>query len=215
MSAARNVVHVFTEEHVARLTGLSRGQLRAWGRSGFFSPHYAHENRRIAYSRVYSFRDVVGLRTIAVLMKEHGVSLRELRRVAQELVRRGYDDWVGLKLWVVKRQVHFQRPGSSDVEGVWDGQFAMLPIVDIITDVEERVQQLWRRPDSQHGQIDKHKYVVRNAPIVAGTRIPTAAIRRFHEAGFTVEQILREYPSLTAEDVRAALAYEAQFARSA
>ena len=31
-----NIVRAFGEDHVVRLTGLSRGQLRAWDRSGFF-----------------------------------------------------------------------------------------------------------------------------------------------------------------------------------
>ncbi|WP_051631039.1 DUF433 domain-containing protein [Afifella pfennigii] len=200
---------------MARLTGLSKGQLRAWDRSDFFSPRYAYEDRRSAYSRVYSFRDVVGLRTIAVLMKEHRVSVQKLRKVADELVRRGYDNWAEIKLYVVKGDVHFRPPGSEDVEGVFDGQLAMVPVIDVISDVEERVLKMKRRPQSQHGRIEKHKYVLRNAPVLAGTRIPTAAIQRFHEAGYSIKQIIHEYPSLTKKDVEAALAYEERLASSA
>ncbi len=185
------------------------------GQNLFFSPRYAYENRRSAYSRVYSFRDVVGLRTIAVLMMQYRVSLQELRKVAVELVRRGYEDWVGLRLYVVKKKVHFQHPSSQDVEGVWDGQYAMLPIIDVINDIEERVRDLQQRSASQYGKIEKHKYVVRNASVIAGTRIPTAAIRRFHDAGYTVSQILREYPSLSEQDVHAALDHEQRLARRA
>lgn len=212
---AEVVIQAFSEEHVERLTGLSRGQLRSWDRLRFFAPRYAYEDRHAPYSRVYSFQDVVGLRTIAVLMKEHHVSLQHLKKVAKELVRRGYDHWAGIKLYVVKRQVHFTRPGTKDVEGVWDGQLAMLPVIDVINDVELRVSKLRKRTDSQRGQIEQHKHVVRNTPVVAGTRIPTAAIRRFHEAGYSVQQIIREYPTLTAEDVAAALAHEEGLARSA
>jgi DNA-binding transcriptional MerR regulator len=204
-----NVVHAFSEDHVVRLTGLSRGQLRAWDRSGFFQPHYAYENRQSAYSRIYSFRDVVGLRTVAVLMKQHRVSLQQLKNVAAELVRRGYEHWVDLKLFVVKGQVHFRRPASKDIEGVWDGQLAIVDVVDVISDIEGRVRDLQRRTADQYG------HVIRNAPVVAGTRIPTAAIRRFHEAGYSVEQIIREYPSLAPKDVEAALEYEERLARRA
>ena len=138
-----------------------------------------------------------------------------LRRVAAELEGRGYRHWVEMKLYVVSRQVHFQPPGTSDVQGVWDGQLAMLPIIDVISDVEERVRKLQRRPESLRGRVEHHKYVVRNAPVLAGTRIPTAAVRRFHEAGYSTDQILREYPSLTKEDVDAALKYERGLAKSA
>jgi uncharacterized protein (DUF433 family) len=210
-----NVVKAFGEDHVTRLTGLSKGQLRAWDSAGFFSPRYAPEDRRQAFSRVYSFRDVVALRTIAVLMHEHGVSLRELRRVAKELGRRGFSDWATLKLYVVNRQVHFRSPGGPDVEGVWDGQLAMVPIVDVMADVETRVQNLFDRTREQRGKVEKHKFVVRNAAVVAGTRIPTAAIRRYHKAGYSVADILREYPSLTRADVSAAIAYENRNKKSA
>ena len=213
MTAA--IHQVFSDEHVSRLTGLSKWQLRSWDRLGFFSPQFAYEDRFAPYSRIYSFKDVVGLRTIAVLMKDYHVSLQELQRVAKELVRRGYSHWAELKLYVVKRQVHFRRPGTKDVEGVWDGQLAMLPIIDVITDVEKRVQELHKRSDDQRGRVEQHKHVVRNAPVIAGTRIPTAAIRRFHEAGYSIEQIIRQYPTLTAEDVKGALAFEEGLARSA
>jgi uncharacterized protein (DUF433 family) len=193
MAAA--VHQVFSDDHVSRLTGLSKWQLRSWDRLGFFTPRFAYEDRFAPFSRIYSFKDVVGLRTIAVLMNEYRVSFQELKRVAQELVERGYKHWAELKLYVVKRQVHFRRPGSRDVEGVWDGQLAMLPIIDVIADVEKRVQELHERSPELRGRVEQHKYVVRNAPVIAGTRIPTAAIRRFHEAGYSAAQILKQYPT--------------------
>jgi uncharacterized protein (DUF433 family) len=209
------VLTAFSEDHVVRLTGLSRWQLREWDRLQFFAPHYAYENRRLPYSRIYSFRDVIGLRTIAVLMKEYSVSSQQLKKVAAQLVKRGYKHWAELKLYVVKGQVHFQHPKSKDVEGIWDGQLAMLPIINVITDVEKRVGALQNRTDDQLGKIERRKHVMRNAPVIAGTRIPTAAIRRFHEAGYSAEKILKQYPTLTPADVSAALAYEERLARSA
>ncbi len=215
MPKKSSVFRAFAEDHVVRLTGLSKGQLRAWDRRGFFSPDYGYEPRRAPYSRVYSFKDVVGLRTIAVLMKEYRVSLQELRKVAAELVGRGYGHWATVKLYVLNKQVHFRPPGTADVEGVWDGQLAMVPVIDIIHDVEERVREIQERSDDSVGRIEQHKFVARNAPAIAGTRIPTASIRRFYEAGYTVARILREYPTLTEADVNAAIAYEERLARSA
>jgi uncharacterized protein (DUF433 family) len=210
------VIHqVFSDEHVSRLTGLSKWQLRRWDKLGFFAPRFAYEDRFVPYSRIYSFKDVVGLRTIAVLMEDYHVSFQELQRVARELVRRGYEHWADLKLYVVKKQVHFKRPGTKDIEGVWDGQLAMHPIIDVIADVEKRVDALHKRSPEQQGGVEQHKHVMRNAPVIAGTRIPTAAIRRFHEAGYSIKQIMRQYPSLTEKDVKGALAYEEGLARSA
>src|SRR6266852_5127117 len=113
------ILAAFSEDHVERLTGLTKGQLKSWDRAGFFAPRYAYEDRHAPYSRVYSFQDVVGLRTIAVLMKEYRISLQKLRKVAEELIKRGYDHWADVKLYVLKGQVHFRRPKSNQIEGVW------------------------------------------------------------------------------------------------
>jgi uncharacterized protein (DUF433 family) len=43
----------------------------------------------------------------------------------------------------------------------------------------------------------------------------TAAIRRFKEAGYSIQQIVKQYPTLTVEDVQAALVHEEGLARSA
>ncbi len=98
---------------------------------------------------------------------------------------------------------------------MWDGQLAMVPVIDVINDVESRVRELKKRDDSQLGHIERHKHVVRNSTVVAGTRIPTAAIRRFKEAGYSIKQIVKQYPTLTVEDVQAALVHEEGLARSA
>jgi uncharacterized protein (DUF433 family) len=58
------------------------------------------------------------------------------------------------------------------------------------------------------GHIVQTPGVVSGDPRIAGTRIQTRVIWAFHEGGATVEEILRQYPTLTADDVCAALAYE-------
>lgn len=208
-------IEVFGEDHVCRLTGLTRGQLRSWDRAGFFQPRYAYEDRSSPYSRVYSFRDVVGLKTISVLRHDHRVSVQELKKVAKELIRKGYKHWADTKLYVMKKQVYFQHPGTTKVEGVWDGQLAMLPIIDVIDDVKAGVHKLSVRSSKDRGKVEQHKFVARNSPVIAGTRIPTASVRRYYEAGYSVDEIICEYPSLTKKDVRAALKYEEQLAKSA
>ena len=215
MVNSSNIIGAFSVDHVVRLTSLSRGQLSYWDKTGFFSPQYASENTRDPYSRVYSFRDVVGLRTIAILRKDYRVSLPRLRKTASDLAAKGYESWAELELYVLNREVHFRAPGTDYVEGVSSGQVAMLPIIDVINDVSERLEKLRKRSHSQIGKVEKHRFVARNATVVAGTRIPTATIRRYAEAGFSIEQILREYPTLNRKDVKAALSHEERLARSA
>jgi uncharacterized protein (DUF433 family) len=47
-------------------------------------------------------------------------------------------------------------------------------------------------------------------PIIRGTRIPVELIVRMMAQGIPEGDILREYPRLRPEDIRAALAYAAQ-----
>mgnify|MGYP001599180869 CR=1 FL=1 len=44
-------------------------------------------------------------------------------------------------------------------------------------------------------------------PCIRGTRIWVSLILDFLTNGMKIEEILREYPQLTAEDIRAAIAY--------
>jgi len=56
--------------------------------------------------------------------------------------------------------------------------------------------------------VTRDSNVMHNSWVVEGTRVPTAAIRQFSEAGYTAEQIIREYPVLTPADIKAALLHE-------
>ena len=46
-------------------------------------------------------------------------------------------------------------------------------------------------------------------PVIRGTRIPLELILRMLAQGIPEDEILREYPRLVSEDVRAAIAYAA------
>ena len=50
-------------------------------------------------------------------------------------------------------------------------------------------------------------------PCIRGTRIWVSLILDFLASGMSMEELLAEYPHLTVEDVRAAIAYGAEMAR--
>ncbi|MBI4715895.1 MAG: DUF433 domain-containing protein [Nitrospirae bacterium] len=50
-------------------------------------------------------------------------------------------------------------------------------------------------------------------PCIRGTRIWVSLILDFLASGMPVEEVLSEYPQLTEEDIRAAIAYGAEMAR--
>lgn len=209
MLDADSVIAAFSEDHVERLTGLTKRQLRYWDRTGFFVPAYADEDRRLAYSRLYSFKDVVALRTLSVLRKQYAVPLQHLRKVAEKLSHLENGLWTRITLYVLNRRVVFDEPGSNQMRDVVSGQYVIgIPLERIISDTTRDVRKLYERPAEKRGRIERCKHVNRNEWVVAGTRIPTAAIRRFHEAGYSMDEIIVEYPDLTKSDIQAALAHE-------
>ena len=64
-------------------------------------------------------------------------------------------------------------------------------------------EQLWER-------ISMDPKVMVGKPLIRGTRIPVELIVRMLAQGIPQTDILREYPRLQPEDIRAALAYAAQ-----
>jgi uncharacterized protein (DUF433 family) len=208
-------IRAFSANHVVRLTGLSHSQLRYWDDTGFFSPRYAFENRRSPFSRVYSFQDVVGLRTLSLLRKVHKIPLQQLRKVARKLSQYRERPWSELVLYVLTREVYFREPETERVRGVLDGQYSLVHLESIIQDLTSEANKLKQRSRDQIGHVERHRFVVHNAWVVAGTRIPTKAIWRFHQAGYSPDKIIREYPPLTREDIRAALQHEEKLAAQA
>jgi uncharacterized protein (DUF433 family) len=211
-----NIIQAFSADHVVRLTGLSKAQLRYWDKTGFFAPTFAAGNRRSPFSGLYSFRDVVGLRTISVLRNEHKISLQHLREVAKELERHMANPWSTIMLSVRGKVVHFQEPDTRRVREALTGQYvADIPLEQIANDVAAEAGKLKQRSQKQIGKIARNRYTQHNAWVIAGTRIPVKAIWRFHKAGYSAEQILKEYPSLTIADIKRAIERERKSALSA
>jgi DNA-binding transcriptional MerR regulator len=98
---------LFTADQVCSLCGISARQLGYWNRTGFFKPRLAEGERR-PFNRIYSFRDVVGLRTIGRLRNQYHVPLADLRRISDELKKTPDADWsrlVFLKIQSLKKSV--------------------------------------------------------------------------------------------------------------
>ena len=205
-----NTLRAFSADQVCHLTGLSMRQLSYWDSTGFFSPEYAEENRRVPYSRIYSFRDLVGLRVVARLGKEHGVPTRQLRKVGEWLRDRYEAPWSTLRFYVAGRQVFFDDPETNARMATRPPGQMVFPIEmqAIADEMQKASAQLRQRAPEDMGEIDRHRYVLGGAPIVKGTRIPTSVIWEFHQAGYDVDAILREYPTLSREDVLAAISFE-------
>lgn len=206
------VVAVFSVDQVCDLTGVTRRQLAYWDQTGFFTPEPIDGLRR-PFNRVYSLRDVVGLGTIGMLRNTYRIPLAELRRVGKWLHRHHGSPWSSLRFYVANRRVYFSEPRSRvRMEAApRSGQAVLLDIIEmeaVASRIGRAVADRQRRHRDQVGRLSQNRYVAHNATVVAGTRIPTSAIWQFHQAGYSAEQIILEYPRLKPADIAAAIRHE-------
>ena len=74
--------------------------------------------------------------------------------------------------------------------------------------MQSRLAAMRPRSDATIGRIEPRRDVLGSAPVIAGTRILVSSVRNFHEAGYSVDANIEEYPTLTPADVEAALRYD-------
>lgn len=120
--------------------------------------------------------------------------------------------WSSLRFALQGRKVVFYDPASGTaIEPRGAGQ-EVLPIVlePIANEMRDAAARLRDREANQIGRLSRNRYVVHNAWVVAGTRIPTTAIWNYDAAGYSSDEIIREFPQLTPADVRAAIQFEKQ-----
>ena len=189
----------YSAAHVRQLTGLSRHQLSYWQQTGFFPPH-----------DVFSFRDVLALSLLARLRNDHKIPLQSLRKVGKWLAGRRAEPWADLRVAVNGRQVLVGEPDEAALElprGSGQTSFAQpgAIVIDPAALADEVANAVSRR--AAPAGVVRTRAILSNAPRLAGTRVPIAAIRALHLAGADRESIRREYPRLTADQVEAALAY--------
>ena len=60
---------------------------------------------------------------------------------------------------------------------------------------------------NNHPYVERKKRVCGGRPVIRGTRFPVSSIVWNHKLGFTVEEILREFPHLLPAQVYDALSY--------
>lgn len=202
-------IAAFTEEQVHRLTGVSQRQLRYWAEDNFFVPSLSAEDESdLPPLRMYSFRDLVCLKVINALRTK--IPLGELRSVKERLSYLGDDMWAKTTLYILGKRVVFDNPETGEREEVSSGQGVLqIPLQVVTGHMEDAVRAMRQRDEALVGKINKKRGVAHNQPVIAGTRIPVKSIQAFSEAGYSIEAIKEQYPSLTEDDILAAINYKA------
>lgn len=200
--ATVNVLSAFSVDHAERVTGLSKSRLTQWDKLGFFSPEYLDEDDRgNPYARVYSFTDLVGLRTLKILRDKYKVPLSELKKAAPELEKRSSKPWSEIPLGVLKKRVVFDL--DKNPVNVTDGQYALkhIKLGLIESEVAKESNKLKKRNKRQIGEIERHRFVSSNANVLAGTRIPVSVVIALIDAGYSDKDIIAEYPIMKKADL--------------
>ncbi|MER8749280.1 DUF433 domain-containing protein [Mesorhizobium sp. M1050] len=206
---SNTVIAAFTIDQTARLTGVSKRQLGTWDRDQFFVPSIIYGGDRRTYSRLYSFRDLLSLKVLNQLRNETRITLSHLKEVKGDLAHLGDDMWVKSTLYVLGKRVVI-RGDDETLQEAGSGQAVLqIPLRVVVGTLREQVQAMNKRDSDDIGKFDRHRGVANNQVVIAGTRIPVRSVKAFHDAGYSVEDIKREYPTLTEADIAAAIKYDA------
>jgi uncharacterized protein (DUF433 family) len=116
--------------------------------------------------------------------------------------------WAETTLHVFGKKVAVRNPKSGKIEEAASGQGVLIELNVVSADVQNAVAAMRHRRPELIGKIERRRGVVQYQPVIAGTRIPVASIRAFGETGYSHEEIREQYPSLTIDDIKAALDYE-------
>lgn len=194
----------FTQDRVMRLTGLSRRQINYWSTTDLLKPSVDERltpNRPI---RLYNFRDMLSLLAIAKLRNE--LSLQAVRTVVAHVRARNFEP-SEVRFVVDGPRVYFQLPDGNWESGFQPGQGVIYTLE--LEPIRVLANDAMRRDPASIGKVERRRGALGSKPLIAGTRVPVAAVRRYLERGATTAEILEAYPALEPEDVEAARTYAA------
>ena len=205
VSTSTEPARAFSVDKVLHLTGLTRRQLQYWDEQGFISPSVSRGAGR-GHPRLYDFRDLVSLRVASELREEWGISLQQIRSMVEHLRKLDYGHPFSEVEFFGRRGELYCREGSSVRSARRPGQSLLtftIPFEPLVHSLEAAIEELDRRP---LGGIERRRGTLGSKPVITGTRIPVATVRRMAAAGLTGAAMRKHYPELTAKDISAALA---------
>ncbi len=198
-----SVIKAFTREQAANVAKISERRASYWARHGVLVPSIARDVSTYPHRFVYSFADVVGLRTLGLLRDEFGLSLQQLRKVQPYLLEHSDRPWSSLRFWIRGGELFFSDPdGDQVVLASRNGQAAIPVELEPVAQLVERdALALSQRAAADIGFTERRRNIQGNRLLVKGTRVPVETILSLAEDGYGPEQIIRSYPSLTLADV--------------
>ena len=207
MPAQRNVIMAFTADQIAQLSGITVDRLRYWEKTEAFIAEHVRKILPGPFSRIYSFQDLVNLRVMADLRKNHGIDLQHLRGISHYIANYPDYPWSSLALRVYGTHLEFRDPATQRWMAADPlGQYTMeLEFESVSRQAEQDARDAMRRGMDQQGVIVRNRNVMSNQFVFAGTRIPVSTVLHLLNAGYERHDILRCYPTLSDQDILAAI----------
>lgn len=188
----------FTRRRVADLVGVDLETIDRWDRIGLVGASQRGHILEGKQVRLYGYADLLEALIIGDLMARDGVSRHYVRQIVEHVRKLKYR--MGELRWTVAgSRVHFQAP-----DGQWeDGERSQFVAVEVLNlePLRDRIRRGSQREEGTVGQIEQRRGALGNKPVIAGTRVPVATIKRYLAQGFSAERIVRSFPTLTLVDV--------------
>ncbi len=202
-----SVIRAFTLEQAATVAHISTRRASYWASRDVLVPTVLYDTTATPHRYLYDFADVVGLRTLGMLRDRFGLSLQQLRKANAYLREHAHRPWSELRFWMRGKELLFADPESQQiVSASHPGQAAIaIEIEQVARSVEDDAQALAGRRAGDIGKVNRKRNVQGNRLVVKGTRVPIRSIINLDEDGYTPEDVVRAFPSLTLQDVRLVL----------
>lgn len=199
-------IMAFTAQQTAKLSGISERMLKYWEDTNVFSPEYIAKRASGPFRRIYSFKDLVNLRTLAILRRKDGIKLSELRSASEYLREFSNSPWTELAIRVFGERLVFRNPKSGEwMRADGSGQLVMvIELEEVRRESEQAAKDLMHRGPEHFGEFTRNRYVMSNAWVFSGTRIPVTSILDLFDAHYSDNDVLDLYPTLTTTDLNAA-----------
>ncbi len=141
-------------------------------------------------------------------MRNLGISLQQIRKVHAQLRKLNYRQPLAqLQFFVSNSHLYFQEADTIRAGRRPEQVLAsyVIPVGEIAHGLAGQIAKLReRRP----GEIERRRGTLGGQPVIKGTRVTVASIKRLAREGASQAEILEMYPDLKPADVHAALAAE-------
>ncbi|RJL22036.1 DUF433 domain-containing protein [Bailinhaonella thermotolerans] len=188
----------------AALSGASLGQLEYWRKKPpLLVPQYVSSNRVL-----YSYKDVVALRSLAYLRQKEKLSLQKIRISVHNLRRLGKDAHLSEYKLIRMGDTVVVAEGGQTIDLLKrPGNYVVAELVDVFGEFEGRQGRVlpFQRP-IRGVAVDPE--VRAGYPVVEGTRVGYDQVAGLMRDNVPAEEVPMFFPSVTPESARAALEFD-------